>query len=306
VKRRTLLVKAAQISALSLIHPLVSAGSGGAKANKGMFFDISLAQWSLHRQFKGGLLDPLDFAETAKKRFDINAIEYVNQFFKDKARDQKYINTLKQRAADNGVESLLIMVDGEGKLADTNNQKRLRAVENHYQWVDAAKRLGCHSIRVNAAGKGLAEEVKLAAIDGLGKLAEFAKDFKINIIVENHGGYSSDGAWLSDVLGQVNLSNCGSLPDFGNFKEYDRYLGVKQLMPFAKGVSAKSYTFDKKGDETTIDYLKMLNIVKAAGYRGHIGIEFEGDIDSPRGEDQGVLATKALLERIGVAIARSF
>ena len=280
-----------------------------------MFFNISLAQWSLHKALYAKEMDNLDFAARAKNEFGISAVEYVNQFFKDKAKDSGYLSEMKKRAEDNGVKSLLIMIDGEGNLGSTDENERKQAYENHYKWVEAAKFLGCHSIRVNAAGKGSAEEVGKAAVDGLARLATFAKPFEINVIVENHGGYSSDGQWLSKVLSEVNMDNCGSLPDFGNFcvekadpadwnsacvNEYDRYVGVKELMPYAKGVSAKSHDFNEKGEEIHTDYKKMLQIVKDAGYKGYIGIEYEG---SKLSEAEGIKATKELLKRVGASIS---
>jgi sugar phosphate isomerase/epimerase len=269
-------------------------------AGRKMFFKISLAEWSLHKTLFAKEMTNLDFPQMAAKTFGINAVEYVNQFFKDKAQDKTYLKELLQRSKDNGVTNVLIMIDGEGNLGATDDQERLKAVENHYKWVEAAKFLGCHSIRVNAAGKGTAEQVKSAAIDGLGKLSEFAAKMKMNVIVENHGSYSSNGQWLSDVMRQVNRKNCGTLPDFGNFYEYDRYQGVQDLMPFAKGVSAKSHDFDAQGNDTGIDYARMLKIVKAAGFRGYIGIEYEGKRLS---EVEGIKATKLLLERIGSEMA---
>ena len=271
-----------------------------------LFFKISLAQWSLHKTLFDGKLDNLDFAAKAKNDFGIEAVEYVNQFFKDKAKDTNYLTEMKKRASDNGVKSLIIMVDGEGHLGDLDKAKRTEAVENHYQWVDAAKYLGCHSIRVNAAGEGTAEEVGKAAIDGLGRLSEYAGKAGLNVIVENHGGYSSNGAWLYNVMKSVGLPNCGTLPDFGNFciqrsddgcaEEYDRYQGVYELMPFAKAVSAKSHDFDAAGYETHTDYKKMMKIVKDAGYTGYVGIEYEGSSVS---EEEGIKLTKQLLEMVG-------
>ncbi|HMR18579.1 MAG TPA: sugar phosphate isomerase/epimerase family protein [Sphingobacterium sp.] len=258
------------------------------------WFDISLAQWSLHRTLRAGELDNLDFAAFTRKQFDIRAVEYVNQFFKDKAQDISYLKEMKKRAKDNGVKSVLIMVDGEGQLGDADEAKRRQAIESHYKWVDAAKYLGCHAIRVNAAGKGEREEVKKRVVDSMVTLSNFAKKSKINVIIENHGGISSHGDWLADVLKEVNLKNAGTLPDFGNFYEYDRYQGVTDLMPYAKGVSAKSRDFDEKGNESQIDYDRMINIVKSAGYKGYIGIEYEGK-ELP--EVEGIKRTKALLER---------
>jgi L-ribulose-5-phosphate 3-epimerase len=261
-------------------------------------FKISLAEWSLHRRLRGQQqpkLDNLDFAKEAHN-FGINAVEYVNQFFKDKAKDTKYLAEMNKRAKDQGVKSLLIMCDGEGHLGDPDSNRRSQAVENHYKWVEAAKYLGCHSIRVNAQSTGSYEQQMKLAADGLRRLSEYAAKYKLNVIVENHGGLSSDGQWLSSVIKEVGLANCGTLPDFGNFPpQTDRYEAVKMLMPYAKAVSAKSYDFDEKGDETKIDYYRMMDIVLAAGYHGYVGIEYEG---ARLSENEGILATKRLLEKI--------
>jgi sugar phosphate isomerase/epimerase len=264
-------------------------------------FRISLAQWSLHRTIFAGQLDNLDFARTAKNDFGIAAVEYVNQFFKDKAEDQSYLAEMKERASDEGVQNVLIMIDGEGALGAGDEAARKQAVENHYKWVEAASFLGCHSIRVNANSEGSYEEQLDRAADGLHRLTVFGAERGINIIVENHGGLSSNGEWLSSVIRRVDHARCGTLPDFGNFnlgngEEYDRYQGVKELMPFAKGVSAKSLDFDEHGDESRIDYRRMMKIVLDAGYRGFIGIEYGGNRLS---EPDGIRATKSLLERVG-------
>jgi sugar phosphate isomerase/epimerase len=276
---------------------------------KAPLFDISLAQWSLHRAFgRGGkaTLDPLKFAEIAKKDYGILAIEYVNQFYAAKKKDEQYLKDLKKVADDAGVKSVLIMCDGEGALGDADEKKRQTAVENHYRWVEWAKFLGCHSIRVNAQSSGTYDEQIARAADGLGKLSEWAGKMGIGVIVENHGGLSSNGAWLAAVMKKVNNKNCGTLPDFGNFRIgkdkdgkdefYDRYKGVDELMPFAKGVSAKSHEFDEKGNETKTDYRKMMEIVvKKHKYSSFVGIEYEG---SKHTEPEGIKLTKALLETV--------
>jgi sugar phosphate isomerase/epimerase len=264
-------------------------------ADKQPPFLISLAQWSLHNALFGNKLDPLDFAKVAKDDYGIDAIEYVNQFYKGKAKDKEYTAQMKKRADDLGVKSVLIMCDGEGNLGDPDAKKRQQAVENHYKWVELAKYLGCHSIRVNAYSSGSEEEQMDRVAEGLRKLTEFGADHDINIIVENHGGLSSNGAWLTGVMKKVGSRRCGTLPDFGNFDGYDRYKGVAEMMPYAKGVSAKSYDFDADGNETTIDYPRMMKIVLDAGYHARVGIEYEGRRLS---EPEGIRATKKLLERI--------
>jgi len=273
---------------------LVGAGGWTHAADKAPPFKISLAEWSLHRTIFGGKLDHLDFAKTAKESFGIDGVEYVNQFFKDKAKDEKYLADMKKRGEDLGVKSVLIMIDGEGKLGDADEKKRAQSVENHYKWVEAAKFLGCHSIRVNAASDGSYEEQLGRAADGLHRLSEFGAKHGLNVIVENHGGLSSNGQWLAGVMKKVNLPNCGTLPDFGNFHDYDRYKGVTETMPFAKAVSAKSHDFDAAGNETKTDYFKMMKIVLDAGYHGYVGIEYEG---GKLDEMAGIRATLKLLQR---------
>lgn len=266
---------------------------------------ISLAQWSLHKTIEKGELSNLDFARVTKEQYDIEGIEYVSRFFNGKAKEKAYLDDLNKRASDHGVQQLLIMVDDEGGMAELDDKVRQQSIENHKKWVEAAKYLGCHSIRVNAYGQGTAQDLHKAAVDGLGRLSAFAADFGINVIVENHGGRSSDGGWLSGVMNEIAHENCGTLPDFGNFciekrdgvcvDEYDRYKGVMELMPYAKAVSAKSHDFDEAGNEIHTNYTKMMKIVKDAGYQGFVGIEYEG---SKLSEHEGIIATKKLLERL--------
>ena len=302
------------------------------EASADLFFKISLAQWSLHRSFFGdaisswdnfgklwdespdnvllGELKPVDFPTIAKRDFGVEAVEYVNVFYFSKKNDKQFWHDMRKQCDEQGVKSLLIMCDREGNLGDTNEEARIQAVENHYAWVDAAQILGCHSIRVNAAGEGTAEEVKAAAIDGLSRLTDYAAQSGISVIVENHGGYSSNGQWLSSVIEGVGSDYCGTLPDFGNFcidgwhgsckEEDDKYQGGKELMPYAKGVSGKTHEFDAEGNEVNTDYFKMLQIVKDAGFKGYIDIEYEG---AELSEPEGIKATKALLEKAGKAVS---
>lgn len=298
--RRQFLTQSALLAAGAALAPVTFA------AEDKPLFEISLAEWSLHKTLFGGKLDNLDFAKTAKEQFGIHAVEFVNQFFKDKAKNADYLAELKKRAGDLGVKLLLIMIDGEGALGDASLAKRNQAVENHFKWVEAAKALGCHSIRVNAASGGSYEDQVHRAADGLRALTEFAAPHEINVIVENHGGLSSNGEWLSSVIKKVDHKRCGTLPDFGNFnlgdgKQYDRYKGVTELMPFAKAVSAKSHDFNEAGDEIHTDYRKMMKIVLDHGYHGHVGIEYEG---GKIGEAEGILATRKLLEKVRTELAK--
>ncbi len=263
-------------------------------------FSISLAQWSLHRTLFAKQMDNLDFARRTREEFGLDAVEYVNTFFFDRVRDADYLAEMKRRADDAGVRSLLIMCDRLGEVGHPDTSKRTEAVRNHVPWMDAAAFLGCHSIRVNAASQGTYEEQQRLAADGLRKLTELGAQRGLNVIVENHGGLSSNGEWLAGVIRLVDHPNCGTLPDFGNFniskdEQYDRYKGVAEMMPFAKAVSAKSNDFDEQGNETGTDYRRMLRIVVDAGYDGYVGVEYEG---TRLPEPTGIVATRDLLVRV--------
>ncbi|RCL70114.1 MAG: sugar phosphate isomerase/epimerase [Cryomorphaceae bacterium] len=269
---------------------------------------ISLAQWSLNKAIKSGELSPLDFAKKARS-FDIDAIEYVSGLYTNhtdtlkKISMQKLSKELLKRSDDYGIDNVLIMIDSQGSLASSNKKERLKAIDNHKKWIDFSYEIGCETMRVNLSGETKLDRWTENSIKSLTELSDYNKN--INVVVENHGGLSSNGKYLSNVMSKVNIDNCGTLPDFGNFcidgspracnEWYDIYKGVEELMPYAHAVSAKSYDFDDSGNETKIDYSKMIDIVKKAGYKGYIGIEYEG---SRMSEDDGIIATKKLLEKL--------
>ena len=334
--RRKFLKNSAAITGGVSIVGLSSATISGYSSSKDPLFKISLAEWSLNKSIFGksrqlgweefaklltddpdallqGDIKHLDFAKVARQDFGIGAVEYVNTFFFNKATNKNYLKEMKTIANGEGVKSLLIMCDREGALGDPDDAARTTAVENHYKWIDAANYLGCHSIRVNAQSEGEYDEQIKLATDGLSQLTEYGTKYDINVIVENHGGLSSNGKWLSGVIDMVNHPRCGTLPDFGNFylgtwedkgnDWYDRYVGVEELMPYAKAVSAKSHNFNEDGDEKDTDYSKMMRIVLDAGYRGYVGIEYEG---SDLSEMDGIAATKKLLEKVRDELAYKY
>lgn len=301
MNRRSFLQQTALASAALALGGCASLG------RKKSLYDISLAEWSLNKALFGKKMDHLDFPKVARQDFGIGGIELVNQFMMKQAKDQSYLAEFKKRADSEGVKILLIMCDGEGSLGDPDPKKRLQAVINHHKWADAAKFFGGHSIRVNAdtKGEGSFDDQQKRAADGLRSLSEYCAKLGLNCIVENHGRLSSNGAWLAGVMRMVNLPNCGTLPDFGNFQIsqgewYDRYQGVAEMMPFAKAVSAKSNNFDAQGNCVETDYRRMMKIVLAAGYHGYVGIEYEGDKLS---EADGIRATKRLLETVRAELA---
>ncbi len=274
--------------------------SGKPEAGKIGDFKISLAEWSLNKELFGHKIDNLDFPKIAREEYGIEAVEFVNQFFKDKAQDSEYLKDLKKRANDQGVTCVLIMIDNEGDLSDPKQEARDKAVENHKKWVDAAAMLGCHAIRINTGHHYSPTNVDQVA-EACGKLTDYGTTNKISIICENHGGPSSDPDALIALMKAVNKPGFGTLPDFGNFPQQDGkykidvYDAIARMMPYAKGVSAKSYDFDSAGKETKLDYARILKIVTDAGYHGFVGIEYEGGRMS---EPEGIRATKSLLETL--------
>ena len=300
----------AGVSSLGLAFPTPIFSSNNKTKNK-----ISLAQWSMNRSFFSGKKDAHDFAVYAAD-MGFEGVEFVNQFYFDQLKNgttssknvSSLAKTLNSRAKDNNISNVLIMVDREGNLADASSAVIKTAIEQHKKWVELAAEIGCHSIRVNLAGEKDPQKWVDQSVKGLTGLCEFAKTMRINVIVENHGGLSSNGAMLAKVMKMTNLDNCGTLPDFGNFcisrgmgnhhgcKEwYDMYKGVAELMPYAKSLSAKSFDFDENGNETKIDYVKMMKIVKENNYDGYIGVEYEGRRLS---EQEGIMATKNLIQRL--------
>ncbi len=294
-RRNFLRTTAAATAGAMFISPAF-AGIGEKKSR----YKISLAEWSFHKALFAKEMTNLDFPRVTRE-LGLEGVEYVNQFFKEKAKDEAYLAELKKITKNEGVENVLIMCDGEGMMGHPEKKEREKTVDNHKKWVDAAAFLGCHSIRVNAGSRGEYEEQQRLAADGLRMLCEYGDSQKINVIVENHGGLSSNGEWLAGVMKMVDHKRVGTLPDFGNFminrqtgEEYDRYKGTELLMPYAKGVSAKSNVFNEKGDEANMDYYRLMKIVDEAGYKGFVGIEYEGRVLS---EKEGVIATKKLLEK---------
>jgi len=285
------------------------------EASAELFFDLSLAQWSLHKAIRSGAMSPYDFAKVASE-LGFKGLEYVNQLYPDvtKSEDktaaiQTFVEKNNALTKQYNLKNVLIMIDGEGDLSSSDEQERINAQENHKLWIDAAHQMSCTAIRLNLNGEKEEALWIKNSIESLSILSEYAAPLNINVIVENHGGKSSNAKLLMQVINQVKFSNCGTLPDFGNFcmsedwgslkdnkcnAPYDPYLGVSEMLPKAFGMSAKSYEFDAQGDETILDYYKMLSIVKKGGYTGFIGVEYEGDILP---EKEGILATKRLLEK---------
>lgn len=295
----------------------------GETEKKELFFKLAISQFSLASDFWTKKLDPLDFPAKVKNDFDITGLDYCSMFFADKAKNPAFLSDLKKRSADAGTYNLRIMIDGEGVLGDLTEATRLKAVENHYKWIDAAAALGCPMIRVNVEGEGNPGDVAKAAVDSLGRLIEYGRKENIDVIVENHVGISCNAAWLAGVMKQVNSTHCGTLADFGNFcinrtkpeaqtieaymktkclEEYDRYKGIEELMPYAKGIHAKTHLFDAKGNDTETDFNKMFSVIKKSGFTGWASIEYEGGLfkmyqpDSAYlTNDEGIKATKALV-----------
>lgn len=301
MNRRGFLAAGATATAIALSGCASSPRSGVNTPPPGRRYGISLAEWSYNKALFGRKMSHLDFPAVARSH-GIGAIELVNQFFMDRAQDRPYLDEFRRRADGEGTRILLIMCDDEGALGDVDPARRRTAVDNHRKWADAARHLGCHSIRVNAeagdAGSPAEKQARVA--EGLRALTEHCAELGLNCIVENHGGLASDGQWLVGLMRRVDHPRAGLLPDFGNWYEYDRYRGVADMMPWAKAASAKSHDFDAEGNCRETDYRRMLRIVLDGGYHGHLGIEYEGE-HLP--EAAGVDATRRLLERLHAEFA---
>ena len=296
------------------------------KTRSGLPFKLALSQFSLASQFWSKKLDPLDFPQKSIKTFGIPGLDYCSMFFADKAKDAAFLGELKKRALDNGCYNLRIMVDAEGVLGDLNKEVRTKAIENHHKWIDAAAMLGCPMIRVNVEGEGDPKEVSKAAMESLNALLDYGGKSNIDVIVENHVGISCNGGWLASLMKEMKNPHCGTLADFGNFcvnrtkpptndiagwmqtkclEEYDRYKGIQELIPYAKGVHAKTHLFDPNGNDLETDFAKMFKIINDSGFKGWVSIEYEGGLlkmfgkdDKYLDDDAGVLATKKLIEKV--------
>ena len=285
------------------------------------FFKMSLAQWSFNKSFRSGGVSPYEFARLASE-LGFEGLEYVNQLYPDvmdsedkSAAIAAFVEKNNVLAAQYKLQNVLIMIDSEGDLASSDENTRSEAIANHKLWIDAANQMGCSAVRLNLFGESDPEKWVANSILSLTDLADYAADKNINVIVENHGRLSSNVPVLMKVINGTGKSNCGTLPDFGNFciaeegygslfdgscKEfYDPYKGVSEMIVKAFGVSAKSYDFDEEGNETTLDYKRLIKIVNDAGYKGFVGVEYEG---SRLSEEEGIIATKTLLEKIGAKL----
>ncbi|MDG1337472.1 MAG: sugar phosphate isomerase/epimerase [Flavobacteriaceae bacterium] len=300
---------------------LSSFGYLSCSSPKEIFFKLSLAQWSLNKSIREGGMSPYLFAEKSKE-LGFSGLEYVNQLYEDVMKSdnksaslKKFIEKNNQLASDFEMENVLIMIDEEGDLAAEDEEQRLKSIDNHKLWIDTAAEMNCSSVRLNLYGSKDVETWKELSIDSLSELGNHAKGTGLNVIVENHGRITSNIPELMNAINGVNMDNVGTLPDFGNFcmadegygsvfdgtceTVYDFYKGVEEMMPKAFAVSAKSNDFDENGDEKTIDYVKMLKIVQSFGYKGYIGVEYEGERLS---EVDGIKATRDLLIKAGQSI----
>ena len=294
---------------------------------------ISLQCYSFASSLFTKKMNIIDFPKIVREDFNIDAAEYWNRPMVEKRRDSNFIRELNKRTNDYGLENTFMLVDlinfqtGESKsLCSRDKIERNFAIEEHKEWIEFSKAIGCKGIRVNLWSDNMTRsEVKSISQDSLGELLEFSNKINMSIVIENHGGYTSDAKWLIDLIKSINHPKLGTLPDFGtrNFcikrapktesgifgsqcvDQYDKYKGVKEMLPYAKGISAKSHTFNNDGEEMSTDYKKMINLIKASGFNDYIAIEYEGAIMAlyAKGNSkflsshEGILATKKLIEK---------
>ena len=294
--------------------------------------DIGLQMYSFAPLIMQGKFDLLGFPDLVKNTYGINGAEYWSIPFMGRENDRDFLNDLKRRSDDNGVDNLIILVDdidiktmqSGPSLASSNKNDRDTAIDYHKKWVDVAKNIGCHSIRINLRSEEENDQKILEnSSESISKLIEFSKQDIISIVIENHGGITGDADWLVSLMKNVDSKHLGTLPDFGTYNfcikrgnlnfqslsencedQYDKYLGVKKLMPYAKGVSAKSHEFDKDGEELSTNYSRMIKIISESNYKGYITIEYEGAMKGMFGGEgtylsphEGILATKKLINK---------
>jgi L-ribulose-5-phosphate 3-epimerase len=281
--------------------------------------EISLAAWSLVRSFRNGKWKLVDLPRICRENLGIGALEFVNQFFENPVL--QYLQTVKRAGKQYEVKFVRIMVDGEGEMAAVEKKDRLASARAHRKWVDIAYELGCADIRCNMRGgtpdwKNDKDLVKRAA-EAFNDLLEYARPANIDILIENHGGASSDPDTLVAVMKAVNNPHFGTLPDYGNVNlGDDRYEVMRKILPYAKGVSVKAaWTAD--GNNVFGDLEKLIKITQESGFHGFWGIESSYNLlrGQPRpgerpaapppappeqvwaDELKGVQMTKAVLER---------
>jgi L-ribulose-5-phosphate 3-epimerase len=256
-----------------------AAAAGARAADRPTRDDISLAAWSLNRSFfvaqKWKLLD---LPRIVRTEFDINGIELVNQFFENPM--MRYLRELKANAAKFGVTFVLIMVDGEGDMIAPDKNERMQAAIAHRKWVDIAHYLGCHAIRCNLGGSTrdtswkTDKDMVSRATESCGNLLEYAKGADLNVVLENHGGASSDADIMVSLMKAINHPNIGTLPDFGNVNPGDDHADVlRKIAPYAKGISVKASWRPDGTHNPAWDLEKMIRICQEAGYHGFWGIE---------------------------------
>lgn len=264
-------------------------------------FAVSLSQRSLRGEFAASRLDPLDFPKVARS-LGIAAVEYEGQFYRKKVANRKYLAELSRRAAGEGVTSVLLLVDEDGALGSREEKARRRVVDRHEKWLEAAALLGCKAVRVVARTEGTEDDAVAWLSDGLRRLCVLAQPLGIDVLVENQDGFSANGSWLVELLNAVSHPRCGSRASFGSATlGNERLRQLRELMPSARSVCAKSYDFDDRGEELSINYAQMLKIVMDAGYRGHVAIEYEGTRLS---EQAGLARAKQLLGRVSARLSQ--
>ncbi len=295
MKRRQILKKLAMGAGCAATAPFYSCAKNGT-SGESPWLKLAVQQYSFNRQLKSGELAMIDYPGTVVEGTGIKALEYFNGHMEEKAGDTGFFEAVRERCDDLGAANTMMLCRGKDALDSSDPSVRSAAIEGYRPWLEATKILGGQYIRVDVRSDGDPDEQKKHAADGLTALCEVAgNEFDMGIVVENHGGHSGNGKWVADLMKTVGLENCGTLPDFQNFKEYDPYLGIEEMMPWAKIVCAKSKEFDEAGNEVNVDYRRMLKIVKDSGFTGYIGIEFEGHGVDPIA---GINLTKNLIETV--------
>jgi sugar phosphate isomerase/epimerase len=245
-------------------------------------------------------MSAVDFPAFAREQYSIGLLDYVNTLLGSSRDMAGRAAELARSSAAAGVQNQVLMIDEQGLLGDPDPSRRAQSVDNHLRWWDVADAIGCRYMRVNAHSSGTdAEQLELCR-DGISTLIDRGAARPSTLLIENHGGLSSRADWIVSLIDSLPASRCALMTDFNNFQYapgqvYDRYLGVQQMMPFTRVVSAKSFDFDDAGNETTIDFTRMFDIIRNFALEGAVSAEYEG---SRLSEFDGAGATVELLQQL--------
>ncbi|HEX3000690.1 MAG TPA: sugar phosphate isomerase/epimerase family protein [Armatimonadota bacterium] len=191
----------------------------------------------------------------------------------------------KKAARDSGLTVNCLIC--EGNLATPDEAARKRQIEENTKKLHAAARLGAPVVRMNLGGVGQGENSDTVGVDrviaAFNEMLPVARQLKIKITIENHGGVSGSADNILRIIQGTDRKWVGSCLDFGNWSNEVRYDSCAKLAPYAYHVHAKAHNFNADGEESQFSFGRILDMLQEAKYRGAISIEWEGGGDPIEG-----------------------